>query len=101
MIMVHIYESPKIKGKKLYVRIRSGVRSALAGSCLSLAILLLAAAPKPVFSQDDPLNKVHVPVPPAAATPATGAPVGAEAPAATGPDALNKMTPGARIAMNV
>jgi Ca-activated chloride channel family protein len=36
----------------------------------------------------------------AAATPATGAPAGAEAPAATGPDAL-KIHPGSRIRMNV
>jgi Ca-activated chloride channel family protein len=50
-------------------------------------------------AQDNPLDKVHVP-PPSTATPATGAPAGAEAPAATGPDAL-KMHPGARIRMNV
>jgi len=49
--------------------------------------------------QEDPLNKVHVP-PPSAATPATVAPAGVEAPAATGPDAL-KIHPGARIRMNV
>jgi Ca-activated chloride channel family protein len=50
-------------------------------------------------AQDDPLNKVHVP-PPGAATPATGAPAGAEAPPETGPDAL-KIHPGSRIRMNV
>jgi Ca-activated chloride channel family protein len=49
--------------------------------------------------QEDPLNKVHVP-PPVAATPATGAPAGVEAPAVSGPDAL-KIHPGARIRMNV
>ena len=67
---------------------------------LCVAILLLVALPKFAFAQDDPLNKVHVPVPPAAATPATGAPVGAEAPAVTGNTGL-RAAPGARIAMNV
>jgi Ca-activated chloride channel family protein len=50
-------------------------------------------------AQDNQLDKVHVP-PLGVSTPATGAPVGAEAPAATGPDAL-KIHPGARIRMNV
>jgi Ca-activated chloride channel family protein len=68
--------------------------------CLPVAILLLAASPRLAFSQDDQLNKVHVPVPPAAATPAKGAPAGAEAPAITGNSGL-KVTPGSRIAMNV
>jgi Ca-activated chloride channel homolog len=49
--------------------------------------------------QEDPLNKVHVP-PPSTSTPATGTPTGAEAPAATGPDAL-KIHPGSFIRMNV
>ena len=53
-----------------------------------------------IHAQDDPLNKVHVPPPGAAGTPPTGAPVGAEAPAATGPGAL-KIHPGSRIRMNV
>jgi Ca-activated chloride channel homolog len=75
-------------------------KSSLKCSRLCLSVLLLAAIPKLVHSQDDQLNKVHVPVPPAAATPSTGAPTGAEAPALTGTDAL-KMAPGARIAMNV
>jgi len=100
MITVLIDESPKIKRKDVYVKIRSGMHSAFAGSYLSFTILMLAVASKPAFSQDDPLNKVHVPVPPAATAPATGAPAGAEAPAVTGPDAL-KITPGTRIAMNV
>ena len=52
-----------------------------------------------VRAQDDPLNKVHVPAP-SAATPATGAPKGAEAPALVGPDAL-KARPGSLIRMNV
>jgi len=72
----------------------------LAWSCVSSSILLVAVFPQMAYSQDDQLNKVHVPVPPAAAAPATGAPAGAEAPALTGSDAL-KMAPGARIAMNV
>ena len=50
-------------------------------------------------AQDDQLNKVHV-QPPASSTPATGAPKGAEAPAATGPGAL-KIHPGSFIRMNV
>jgi Ca-activated chloride channel family protein len=50
-------------------------------------------------AQDDPLNKVHVP-PPGSATPATGAPVGAEAPAVSGAAAM-KARPGALIRMNV
>ena len=53
----------------------------------------------PAQGQDDPLNKVHV-APPPVATPETGAPAGAEAPAVSGPDAL-KAHPGARIRMNV
>src|SRR5580692_8024959 len=50
-------------------------------------------------AQDDQLNKVHVP-PPTTATPGTAEPKGAEAPAATGPDAL-KIHPGSRIRLNV
>jgi Ca-activated chloride channel family protein len=51
-------------------------------------------------SQDDPLNKVHVPPPPAATTPATGAPAGAEAPPVEGGTSV-KIRPGERISMNV
>ena len=51
-------------------------------------------------AQDNPLDKVHVPPPGTTATPPEGAPAGAEAPAATGPDAL-KIHPGSRIRMNV
>src|ERR1700678_1484679 len=75
--------------------VRSVVRTVL-----GIAILLMAALPKLAIAQDDDLNKVHVPVPPAATAPATGAPAGAEAPAITGTTGL-KATPGARIAMNV
>jgi Ca-activated chloride channel homolog len=50
-------------------------------------------------AQDDPLNKVHVP-PPGETTQPAGAPAGAEAPAATGKDAL-KVHPGSFIRMNV
>jgi Ca-activated chloride channel family protein len=55
-----------------------------------------------VCAQDDPLNKVHVPPPSTPGTPAagTGAPAGAEAPAATG-TAATKARPGALIRMNV
>jgi Ca-activated chloride channel family protein len=50
-------------------------------------------------AQDDPLNKVHVP-PPSTATPAQGAPAGADAPALTG-DAATRAHPGSLIKMNV
>ena len=51
-------------------------------------------------AQDDQLDKVHVTQPSATpAEPVTGAPKGAEAPAASGPDAL-KIHPGARIRIN-
>ena len=49
--------------------------------------------------QEDPLNKVHT-TPPATATPATGAPKGAEAPAVSGTASL-KVRPGERIRLNV
>jgi Ca-activated chloride channel family protein len=62
--------------------------------CGLAAVLLLARA----AAQDNPLDNAHVPPP--AAAPATGAPAGVEAPAATGPDAL-KARAGARIRMNV
>ena len=63
--------------------------------CGLAAVLCLPRAQ----AQDDQLNKVHV-APPAASTPSTAEPAGAEAPAATGPDAL-KIHPGSRIRMNV
>src|SRR5580658_710660 len=66
------------------------------GFC-GLAALLCGAR---LQAQDDQLNKVHVPST-TAATPGTAAePKGAEAPAATGPDAL-KIHPGSRIRLNV
>ena len=65
------------------------------GICALAAVL---SSPR-VQGQDTPLDKVHVP-PPGTTTPVTGAPAGAELPAATGPDAL-KIRPGARIRMNV
>jgi Ca-activated chloride channel family protein len=61
-----------------------------------IAIFCLARA----SSQDNPLDNPHVPPPSTTAAPAAGEPQGAEAPAATGPDAL-KIRPGARIRMNV
>ncbi|HUN86822.1 MAG TPA: VWA domain-containing protein [Terracidiphilus sp.] len=63
----------------------------------SLLVCLLGVSG--AWAQDDPLNKVHV-TPPASATPATGAPKGAEAPALTGAAAL-KPRPGSLIRMNV
>jgi Ca-activated chloride channel family protein len=50
-------------------------------------------------AQDNPLDKPHV-TPPSTSAPAAGAPTGAEAPAATGADAM-KIRPGARIRINV
>ncbi len=67
---------------------------------LPAVLLVLAVSPRLVRAQDDQLNTVHVPVPPAAAIPATGAPAGAEAAPIAGPDGL-KLAPGARLAMNV
>ena len=69
------------------------------GSQLWLCALAAALLPGSAVAQDDPLNKVHVP-PPATAPPNGAEPADAEAPAATGPDAL-KIHPGARIRMNV
>jgi Ca-activated chloride channel homolog len=75
-------------------------KSGLRYAALCAAILFLAAAQRVALSQDDPLNKVHVPPPGTSATPATGAPAGAEAAPLTGNDAL-KVSPGARIRMDV
>jgi Ca-activated chloride channel family protein len=63
--------------------------------CGLAAVFLLASA----SAQDNPLDKPHVPTP-STSTPDAGAPAGAEAPAATGPNAL-KVHPGARIRINV
>jgi Ca-activated chloride channel family protein len=62
-----------------------------------LGILLAASAIG--AAQDDPLNKVHV-TPPPTATPATGAPAGAQPAPLTG-DAAGRARPGALIRMNV
>ena len=75
---------------KLHVCGRAGRTVALVAACV------FAAA---AHGQDDPLNKVHV-NPPATATPATGTPTGAEAPAATGANAT-KARPGGLIRLNV
>jgi len=68
------------------------------GLCAIAALIFLAAA----NGQDDQLNKIHV-EPPSANVPVNpdaGAPKGAEAPAASGPNSL-KLRPGALIRMNV
>jgi Ca-activated chloride channel family protein len=65
------------------------------GVCAFAVVFCLTRAQ----AQESPLDKVHVP-PPAASTPSTTEPAGAEAPAAEGPDAL-KVRPGERIRMNV
>ncbi len=69
---------------------------ALAFFVFTLALLCCALRG---LAQDDPLNKVKV-APPPAATPATGAPAGAQPPAVTGP-ASAKARPGALIRINV
>jgi Ca-activated chloride channel family protein len=71
----------------------------LAGWLLQMVALAMLLIPFFAAAQDDQLNKVHVD-PPGSSTPETGAPAGAEAPAATGPDAL-KIHPGSFIRMNV
>jgi Ca-activated chloride channel homolog len=69
-------------------------RPRLTGICvLALAFLSVGSS----GAQDNPLDKVHVP-PPTAGTPATGAPAGVDAPAATG---AGKAKPGSLIRMNV
>jgi Ca-activated chloride channel family protein len=65
------------------------------GVCALAVVFCLARSQ----AQDDQLDKVHV-TQPSETAPATGAPAGAEAPAASGPDAL-KIHPGARIRVNV
>jgi Ca-activated chloride channel family protein len=94
--------SPRLRevSQATFRDIRTPASSFIVRPCFFIAILILASIARLASAQDDQLNKVHVPVPPAAANPATGAPAGAEAPALTGANAL-KMTPGARIAMNV
>jgi len=68
---------------------------------LALTVIAFVAPFAGAQDQEDPLNKVHVNPPPAAApVPATGAPTGAEAPAVTGNRAL-KVRPGELIRMNV
>ena len=62
------------------------------------AALLLACA-APARAQENPLDKVHV-APPSSTQPTQGAPAGAEAPAATGPEAM-KVHPGSVIRVNV
>ena len=72
----------------------------VACASLAAAALLLIASPNSLFAQEDQLNKVHVPEPAAAATPATGAPTGTEAAPLEG-DAALKAKPGSRIRMDV
>src|SRR3984957_17136041 len=69
------------------------------GICGLAPVFAIAFCAVQAVAQDTPLDKVHVP-PPTAATPGAEEPKGAEAPAATGPDAL-KIHPGSRIRMNV
>ena len=72
-------------------------RSSMRAALVAMGLLVFAVAG--ARGQDDPLNKVHV-NPPGTATPSTGAPVGAEPPAATGAVAA-RAKPGALIRMNV
>ena len=73
-------------------------RNVLAVAGLSALFAVLLSGPT-LQAQDDQLNTIHVP-PSTTAAPNTAEPKGAEAPAATGPDAL-KIHPGSRIRMNV
>jgi Ca-activated chloride channel family protein len=82
----------------------SGLRTVGRYSRLAATVILLAfvtsLAPSRAHAQEDQLNKVHVPEPGTTATPATGAPAGAEAPALEGNEGL-KARPGSRIRMDV
>lgn len=71
-------------------------RSWLAAILICGMVLLCASLTR---AQDDPLNKVHV-KPPTETNPATGAPAGVDAPAATG-NASAHARPGSLIRMNV
>ena len=76
-------------------------RRGLAACALFAAGWLAAAGVAPVAAQEDPLSTVHVAPPANNSAPADeGAPKGAEAPAATGADAL-RVHPGSMIRMNV
>ncbi len=77
--------------------LQNGLRPFAGGLCLLAVAAALSGAR--MAAQGDPLNNVHV-QPPASATPGTGAPKGAEAPAETGPGAL-RIHPGSFIRMNV
>ena len=78
----------------------SKVRQVLTGTALVAVVFVLSLLGPSARAQDDQLNKVHVPPPGTTATPATGAPAGAEAPAVSGPDAF-KVRPGERIRADV
>lgn len=79
----------------LLYRIGMRWRDALAVLAVVLAVAMTAAC-----AQDDPLNKVHVVVPPPSPAAGTGAPVGAEPKPLTGAEALNAH-PGSMIRMDV
>jgi len=64
---------------------------------LMCAVAMLLFAAGPLGAQDNPLDKVHV-KPPGTDAPATGAPTGVDAPAATG---AGRARPGSLIKMNV
>jgi len=66
----------------------------------ALACVVSALLAVPGQAQDDQLNKVHVPPPTAAGTPATGAPAGVEPEAVTG-DKATRAHPGDLIRMDV
>jgi Ca-activated chloride channel homolog len=69
---------------------------AITAGCLAATVYV-----RPAAAQEDPLSTVHVTPPASSSAPADqGAPKGAEAPAATGPDAL-RVRPGSMIRMNV
>jgi Ca-activated chloride channel homolog len=86
-------------GMRNFPILRSSPRRSQLLHRLAWLICILVLAAFTVRAQDDPLNKVHVP-PPSSATPATGAPAGAEPAPLTGADALNAH-PGSLIRLNV
>jgi Ca-activated chloride channel family protein len=79
---------------------RGKVRQLARGAWICGLAVVFCLARAGAQDQEDPLNKVHVPPPGATATPATGAPTGADAPAVTGKGAL-RVRPGELIRMNV
>ena len=96
--------SPREPAHSESVSLRFAGRRLCVGACAWACVwglaALLGGARAGAQDQQDPLNKVHVTPPAAAAPAAAGAPAGAEKPAETGPNSL-KIHPGSFIRMNV